>query len=58
MVNDAAALQEVLAAFAGLDGAKLLVHVVVIHATALAKQLGISPKMVIGRPIMILTAHF
>jgi acetylglutamate kinase len=51
LVNDAAALQEVLAAFAGLEGAKLLVHGGGRHATALAKQLGISPKMVDGRRI-------
>lgn len=51
LVNDAAALQEVLTAFAGLDGAKLLVHGGGRHATALAKQLGISPKMVNGRRI-------
>jgi acetylglutamate kinase len=51
LVNDAAALQEVLAAFAGLKGAKLLVHGGGRHATALAKQLGISPKMVNGRRI-------
>ena len=51
LVNDAAALQEVLTAFAGLEGAKLLVHGGGRHATALAKQLGISPKMVDGRRI-------
>ena len=51
LVNDAIALQEVLAAFAGLKGAKLLVHGGGRHATALAKQLGISPKMVDGRRI-------
>lgn len=51
LVNNAAALQEVLAAFAGLEGAKLLVHGGGRHATALAKQLGISPKMVDGRRI-------
>ena len=51
LVNDAAALQEVLAAFAGLAEAKLLVHGGGRHATALAKQLGLSPKMVNGRRI-------
>lgn len=51
LVNNAAALQEVLAAFAGLEGVKLLVHGGGRHATALAKQLGISPKMVDGRRI-------
>jgi len=51
LVNDAAALQEVLAAFALLDGSKLLVHGGGRHATALAKQLGVSPKMVDGRRI-------
>ena len=51
LVNDAIALQEVLTAFAGLKGAKLLVHGGGRHATALAKQLGISPKMVDGRRI-------
>jgi len=51
LVNDAAALQEALAAFAGLAEAKLLVHGGGRHATALAKQLGISPKMVNGRRI-------
>ena len=50
-MNDAAALQEVLAAFALLDGSKLLVHGGGRHATALAKQLGVSPKMVDGRRI-------
>ena len=51
LVNDADALEEVLTAFAGLEGAKLLVHGGGRHATALAKQLGISPKMVDGRRI-------
>lgn len=51
LVNDATALQEVLAAFANIDAPKLLVHGGGRHATALAKQLGITPKMIDGRRI-------
>ena len=51
LVNDSDALEEVLTAFTDLEGAKLLVHGGGRHATALAKQLGISPKMVDGRRI-------
>ena len=51
LVNDDDALEEVLTAFAGLEGVKLLVHGGGRHATALAKQLGISPKVVGGRRI-------
>ena len=47
----AAAFEEVLTAFAGLEGAKVLVHGGGRHATALARQLGISPKVVDGRRI-------
>ena len=38
LVNDADALEEVLTAFAGLEGVKLLVHGGGRHATALAKD--------------------
>ena len=51
LVNDATALQEVLRAFAKIDTPKLLVHGGGRHATALAKQLGITPKMIDGRRI-------
>ena len=51
LVNDADALQELLAAFAKIDAPKVLVHGGGRHATALANQLGISPKMVDGRRI-------
>lgn len=51
LVNDETALQEVLAAFAKIDAPKLLVHGGGRHATALAKQLGITPQMVEGRRI-------
>lgn len=51
LVNDTAALQHVLAAFAQLDAPKILVHGGGRHATALALQLGITPKMVDGRRI-------
>jgi len=51
LVNDADALQEALAAFANMDAPKILVHGGGRHATALAKQLGITPKMINGRRI-------
>jgi len=51
LVNDVAALNTLLVAFAKIDGPKLLVHGGGRHATALANQLGISPKMIDGRRI-------
>ncbi|MGB1079755.1 MAG: acetylglutamate kinase [Flavobacteriaceae bacterium] len=51
LVNDADALHEVLVAFANIDAPKVLVHGGGRHATALAKQLGITPKMIDGRRI-------
>jgi len=51
LVNDADALKDVLSAFATIDAPKILVHGGGRHATALATQLGISPKMIDGRRI-------
>ena len=51
LVNDAGALKDVLSAFATIDAPKILVHGGGRHATALAAQLGISPKMIDGRRI-------
>lgn len=51
LVNDTHALAMVLSAFAEIDAPKILVHGGGRHATALATELGIAPKMIDGRRI-------
>jgi len=51
VVEDAAQLETLLDAFAGIQGKKVLVHGGGRHATKVAEQLGIETKMVEGRRI-------
>ena len=51
LVNDTHGLAMVLSAFAEIDAPKILVHGGGRHATALATELGIAPKMIDGRRV-------